>query len=174
MGTAVPRMRTASARNKRKHSDEHGSKRNTRPFLVAEVCAGISGGMVGAVRAGEKWPHQDVEPLYAADTCDKNGQVSRAVFGCQILTGDATSDVIRRRITKLPTPKLIIFTPSCQGNSLLNLYASEKANRSPTSGDKRLWLGPRLFETVLLKRPRYVIVEQLANWRGTEPLPSRR
>ena len=38
------------------------------------------------------------------------------------------------------------------------------------TGDKRLWLGPRLFETVLLKRPRYVPIEQLANWKGTEPL----
>jgi hypothetical protein len=108
VATAVSRRCTATARGKRKrNSEDRSDKRNTRPFLVAEICAGISGGMVGAVRAGENWPHQAVEPLYAADTCDKNGQVSKAVLDCQILTGDATSDVIRRRITKSPTPKLV-------------------------------------------------------------------
>jgi hypothetical protein len=66
-------------------------------------------------------------------------------------------------------PTVRIFTPECKGNAALNKYMDEAKNKSPVTGDTRLWDSLLYLEATLDSQPAFIVMEQLVNFQDTEP-----
>ena len=122
--------------------------------------------MLAAVREG-------FAPHHACELCSTNLKTIKSVFGCKMFHEDARTESYRRLQAEYEAthgvPTVRIFTPECKGNAALNKYMDEAKNKSPVTGDTRLWDSLLYLEATLDSQPAFIVMEQLVNFQDTEP-----
>ena len=135
-------------------------------FLInfVSLCSGIGAGVQGLCQG-------NLIPILLNDICTTAAKMLRLRYDTPVVDADATSEHFRHVLQCVKQfygeIHLISAGFPCQGNSKLNKNADVTRNNNPTTGDKRLWLGLKLMETMLSVSPWLIVVEQLRNYQQT-------